>query len=43
MAVALIILGAGKGTRMQSNLPKVIHEIGGAPNVGARDKGWRRT
>ena len=31
MAVALIILGAGKGTRMQSDLPKVMHEIGGAP------------
>ncbi|MCF6445277.1 bifunctional UDP-N-acetylglucosamine diphosphorylase/glucosamine-1-phosphate N-acetyltransferase GlmU [Nereida sp. MMG025] len=31
MAVALIILGAGKGTRMQSELPKVMHEIAGAP------------
>jgi len=31
MAVAIIILGAGKGSRMQSELPKVLHEIAGAP------------
>ncbi len=32
-ALALVILAAGQGTRMNSDLPKVLHEIGGAPLV----------
>ena len=31
MAIALIILGAGMGTRMNSDMPKVLHPIAGAP------------
>ena len=33
MTTALIILGAGMGTRMNSDLPKVLHPIGGAPMI----------
>ncbi|MEN8895100.1 MAG: bifunctional UDP-N-acetylglucosamine diphosphorylase/glucosamine-1-phosphate N-acetyltransferase GlmU [Yoonia sp.] len=33
MTTALIILGAGMGTRMNSELPKVLHPIGGAPMI----------
>ncbi len=30
---AAIVLGAGKGTRMKSALPKVLHEVGGVPMI----------
>lgn len=33
MATALIVLAAGQGTRMNSDLPKVLHPLGGAPLV----------
>jgi len=31
MSIALVLLAAGKGTRMNSDLPKVLHRIAGAP------------
>lgn len=32
--VALVVLAAGQGSRMQSDLPKVLHRLGGMPLVG---------
>ncbi len=33
MSEALIILAAGRGSRMQSDLPKVLHKVAGAPLI----------
>ncbi len=41
MPIALIVLAAGQGTRMNSDRPKVLHEIGGAPLLAhAIRAGW---
>ena len=46
-APAAIIMAAGKGTRMKSDLPKVVHPVGGRPMVCAvvdacREAGCKR-
>lgn len=33
MTLSVVILAAGQGTRMKSNLPKVLHPLGGRPLV----------
>lgn len=33
MSLAALVLAAGKGTRMRSKLPKVLHPVGGVPMV----------
>ena len=33
MAFSVVVLAAGKGTRMKSSLPKVLHPVGGKPMV----------
>jgi bifunctional UDP-N-acetylglucosamine pyrophosphorylase / glucosamine-1-phosphate N-acetyltransferase len=34
MNLDIVILAAGKGTRMNSNIPKVLHQIGAEPMLG---------
>ena len=33
MELAIVIMAAGKGTRLKSRRPKVLHRIGGRPLV----------
>ena len=33
MKVEAVVLAAGKGTRMKSNLPKVMHNVAGKPMI----------
>jgi len=33
LAMAAVILAAGKGKRMKSDIPKVLHKVGGRPII----------
>ena len=33
MTLSIIVLAAGKGSRMNSSLPKVFHEVGNYPMI----------
>lgn len=33
MKIATVVLAAGQGTRMRSNLPKILHKLGGRPLI----------
>ncbi len=37
-SIDAVVLAAGKGTRMQSDLPKVLHEIANRPLLGPVDE-----
>jgi len=42
MPLEALILAAGLGTRMKSDLPKVFHALGGRKSVWERGMRWRR-